>query len=397
MKIEVAKRDLESALQVVAIGAASTGSDLTTHFVFRAKEGKVEVLSNNGRLGASAPFIATVEDEGSFTVESWRLNKWVTAVQDGVLTLEDKEDKSIVATGPKGSVKFSSLDPGSFPYWDDQFSETEEGIRIEAKRVHAALSHVKMFISDKETTTPQLAVTEVVGASLQATDKGALAVTTLRRASTRTDDEGNEVKEYKPELKGSNLRIHGKDLSHVLSFLSTCGDEAVELREHDRCLFLIREDGALLNVGRPRHAFPELDLEDQLAKDPHWWEVKTSDLKSGILTLVASAAREERRMQLNFVHGEVTMQMAAASGSKNTLRLEALTAGSVEDAVEMPAEGFEIAYPYLLSLLSQYKGETLVFGLNPQLNDKGKPCGGWTKFREVRGDDEFLTLLVWVL
>ena len=56
MKIEVAKPDLEAALGVVSIGTASTGSDLTTHFVFRRRDdGVIEVLSNNNRLGCSMP------------------------------------------------------------------------------------------------------------------------------------------------------------------------------------------------------------------------------------------------------------------------------------------------------------------------------------------------------
>ena len=396
MKIEVAKSDLEAALQVVSIGAASTGSDLTTHFVFRTKGDIIEVLSNNGRLGASAPFIGSVDEEGSFTVESWRLNKWVAAVEDAALTLESK-DNAIVATSPKGSVKFQSLDPSSFPYWDDQFGETEEGIKIAAKRFHAALSHVKMFISDKDTTNPTLSVTEILNDSLQATDKGALAVVTLQKSTTTKNDEGEEVVEVSPEMVGSNLRIHGKDLSQVLSFLATCGDDAVELREHERCLFLIREDGGTLNIGRPRHAFPELGLDDQGNKDPHWWTLKTEDLKSAIGTLAASAAREDRRITFNFADNMVSMCMTAASGSKNLLHLEPLDSGEEEDATPMPEEGFEIAYPYLLSLLSQHKGDTLVFGLHPQMDEKGKHRGGWTRFRELREGDDFLTLLVWLI
>jgi len=398
MKIEVAKRDLETALQVVSIGAASTGSDLTTHFVFRTKEDTVEVLSNNGRLGASAPFIARVEGGGSFTVESWRLNKWVAAVEDAALTLEhDDANKTVVATSPKGSVKFQSLDPSAFPYWDDQFGETEEGIKIAAKRFQAALSHVKMFISDKDTTNPTLAVTEIINNSLQATDKGALAVVTLQRDATTTNEEGEETTKYVPEMEGSNLRIHGKDLSQVLSFLSTCGDEPVELREHERCLFLIREDGSVLNIGRPRHAFPELGLDDQNQNDPHWWTLKTQDLKSAIGTLAASAPREERRITFNFADNMVSMRMTSASGSKNLLHLEPLDNGSSKDANEMPEDGFEIAYPYLLSLLSQHKGDTIAFGLHPQIDDKGKHRGGWTRFRETREGDDFLTLLVWLI
>jgi hypothetical protein len=392
MKIEVAKRDLEAALQVVSISASSTGSDLTTHFVFRAKEDTVEVLSNNGRLGASAPFIANIEGEGSFTVESWRLNKWISAVEDAALTLE-VDKGSVVATSPKGDVTFQSLDPSSFPYWDDNFAASEEGVKISAKRFHAALSHVKMFISDKDTTTPKLAVTEVLDNTLQSTDTGALALVTLRHGTAATED---TPESYEPEMKGSNLRIHGKDIGAVLSFLGTCGDEGVQLHEHDRALFLEREDGAVFNIGRPRHTFPELDL-DQSPDSPHWWQVATSDLKSAIGALAAGAPREERRMRFNFVDSKVTMEMNASTGSKNLLSLDTMESGSIEGATPMPEEGFEIAYPYLLSLLSQYKNDTITFGLHPQVDDEGKHRGGWTRIREDRLGDDYLTLFVWLI
>jgi len=392
MKIEVAKRDLEAALQVVSISASSTGSDLTTHFVFRTKDDLVEVLSNNGRLGASAPFIAKAEGEGAFTVESWRLNKWIAAVEDAALVLEAK-DGSVTATSPKGSVKFQSLDPSSFPYWDDSFDGAEEGVKLSAKRLGSALSHAKLFISDKDTTSPKLAVTEMLENNLQSTDKGALALVTLRKKSGE-DEDGKAT--YEPEMVGSNLRIHGKDLAQVLSFLSTCGDEAVQLREGDRALFLEREDGSVFNVGRPRHAFPELDM-DESPDDPHWWQLKTSDLKGSIGALAAAAAREDRRMTFNFADGMVSMEMTATSGSKNILHLEPLSHGSLEGATSMPEDGFEISYPYLLSLLSQYKDDTITFGLHPQVDDAGKHRGGWTRFREERGDDYFVTLLVWLI
>jgi DNA polymerase III sliding clamp (beta) subunit (PCNA family) len=392
MKIEVAKRDLEAALQVVSISASSTGSDLTTHFVFRTKDDLVEVLSNNGRLGASAPFIAKAEGEGAFTVESWRLNKWIAAVEDAALVLEAK-DGSVTATSPKGSVKFQSLDPSSFPYWDDSFDGAEEGVKLSAKRLGSALSHAKLFISDKDTTSPKLAVTEMLENNLQSTDKGALALVTLRKKSGE-DEDGKAT--YEPEMVGSNLRIHGKDLAQVLSFLSTCGDEAVQLREGDRALFLEREDGSVFNVGRPRHAFPELDM-DESPDDPHWWQLKTSDLKGSIGALAAAAAREDRRMTFNFADGMVSMEMTATSGSKNILHLEPLSHGSLEGATPMPEDGFEISYPYLLSLLSQYKDDTITFGLHPQVDDAGKHRGGWTRFREERGDDYFVTLLVWLI
>ena len=383
MKIEVAKPDLEAALQVVSIGTASTGSDLTTHFVFRRREdGVVEVLSNNNRLGCSMPIggCNVEEDEDdAFTVESWRLNKWISAVEDASLTLE-LEDGTVKATSPKGSVKFQSLDPAQFPYWDETLGDTADGISINAKRLQAALSHVKLFISDKDTTTPKLAVTEILNESIQATDKGALAVVTIG------------------ELATSNLRIHGKDLAQVLSFLNSCGDDAVEVKEHERCLFLVRQDGGILSVGRPHHAFPDIQL-DKKPGDPHWWSVQTDGLQSAINGLASSASKEDTRLNFKLDGDMIAMSMTSASSERVTLHLEAIEHGSAEDAkIDMPEQGFDIAYPYLLKLLGQHRGETIQFGLNPQLDKKTKkPGGGWVRFREDRDGDDYLTLLVWLL
>lgn len=384
MKIEVAKPDLEAALQVVSIGTTSTGSDITTHFIFRRRDdGVVEVLSNNNRVGCSMPIggcnVEEDEENDAFTVESWRLNKWIGAVEDAPLSL-GFEDGTVKATSPKGSVKFQSLDPKQFPFWDETFGDAESGISINAKRLQAALKHVKLFISDKDTTTPKLAVTEITNESLQATDKGALAVVTVG------------------ELATSNLRLHGKDLGQVLSFLGACGDEAVELKEHKQCLFIVRQDGGVLSVGRPHHAFPDIQL-DKKPGDPHWWSLKTDELGSAITALSASASKEDTRLNFNLEKNMVSLSMMSASGEKVTLHLETIEHASDEKAeVPLPESGFDIAYPYLLKLIGQYRGETIRFGLNPQVDKKsGKPKGGWVRFREDREGDDYLTLLVWLV
>jgi DNA polymerase III sliding clamp (beta) subunit (PCNA family) len=383
MKIEVAKPDLEAALQVVSIGTASTGGDLTTHYVFRRRDdGVVEVLSNNNRLGCSMPIagcnVSGDESSDAFTVESWRLNKWIAAVEDAPLSLQLVEG-TVRATSPKGVGKFQSLDPSQFPFWDETLSEAPKGTTISAKRLHGALSHVKLFISDKDTTTPKLAVTEVHNESLQATDKGALAVVTIK------------------ELKNSNLRIHGKDLGQVISFLGSCGDGPVEVREHERCLFLVRQDQGVLSVGRPHHAFPDIIL-DKKPDDPHSWVLKTDDLQSTINALTASASKEDTRLNFALAGGTVALSMTSTSGDKVTMHLETIERDTAENAqADMPAEGFDVAYPYLLKLLSQHRGDTLRFGLNPQRDKKTrKPKGGWVRFREDRDGDDYLTLFVWL-
>ena len=82
MKLTVAKSDLEEALKVSSLTVGS-GSDLSSHYLFRVQEGEVEILSYDMRVFSRAPLQATVEgDEDAFTVEAWRLDKWVASVGD---------------------------------------------------------------------------------------------------------------------------------------------------------------------------------------------------------------------------------------------------------------------------------------------------------------------------
>jgi DNA polymerase III sliding clamp (beta) subunit (PCNA family) len=381
MKIEVAKSDLEAALQVVSIGTSGTGSDLSTHFLFRHEPDddgdRVSVLAYNGRLGASVPIVcqAEVNEDGpsSFTVEAWRLKDWLSAAADTALTLEF-DDGVVKATGIRGSVKFRSLDPSTFPYWDESLTKAKKIVDIEASRLHRAFAHAKLFISDKDTVHPHLAVTEIKNGSLRATDQAALTLITIS------------------ELAESKLRIHGKDLQHVLSYLALESSEKIEVLEHDRTLFLKRTDEGILSVGRPHNAFPAIKV-DKDTDDMHWWIVSTVDLDSAVKQLAASAAKEDRRLTIDFDPevSQVLLSMTSASGSTDVLQLDCPEHGSMDDAQEpLPDGGFAIEYPYIQRLLSQYKEKTLRFGLNPQKK------GGWIRFRDDRDGDGFLTLLVWL-
>lgn len=377
MKIDVAKRDLDAALQVVSIGTSGTGSDLSTHFLFRELDGQVSVLAYNGRLGAGIPLVCksdTSSGETAFTVESWRLKQWLGAVEDAALTL-DYTDGVVKATSPKGTIKFRSLDPKAFPYWDDSLKAAEKTMEVEAGRLFEAFSHAKLFINEKkETSAPHLAVCEVKKGSLQATDQAALTLVTL-------DD-----------LKDSSARVHGKDLQQVLSFLGLSDTDKVEVLEGDRSMFICRADGGVLSIGRPHTAFPNISVSKD-SDDAHWWEVSTTDLESAILQLSASASKEDRRLTFNFdpEAKEVLMSMTSASGSTDILQLECPDFGSKDGAADIPEDGFAVEYPYLQALLSSYKGKTIRFGINPQKK------GGWIRFREDKGGDDYLTMLVWLV
>jgi hypothetical protein len=406
MKIEIPKQELEAALSVVNFGVGSSGalSGLTTHYVFRylPEQSLVEILANNGRVAAAMPIranVSSVGDATSFTVEAWRLNKWVAAVEPSVLSLEFK-DNIVVATSPKGSVKFQSLDPSGFPYWDEMYKSSEPTMTISAKQLQGALSHSKQFLSDRDTTRPNFTVTEIRNGSMLATDIGALSMISC------------------PEFKGSSLRINRKDVPKVISFLSSCGDLGIEVREHTKCAFLVREDTGLLSVGRPRHEFPDFEL-DKKPYDPFWWEFKTEDLRSGINTLISSAAKEDTRVTFNRVGDQVFLSMASANGDPVQVALTPEEIGetteeTLQDLVDqgsltenaakqalgnifpIPDEGFVLAHPYLTKLLSQYKSDTIKLGISPHIDEEGV-SSGWVRCQETRDGVEYTTLVVWLV
>lgn len=385
MKIEVAKSDLDNAIQIVSIGTSGSGSDLTTHYVFRHKDDQTKIMAYNGRLGTSSPLVCSCSpDDGedaanAFTIESWRLNQWLKAASDAALTLESK-DAIVTATAPSGSVRFRSLDPSGFPFWDKTLAKAKAVTHIEASRLHAALAHAKSFISTADTTRPDMAVTEIRGGALWATDQAALTIVTL--------EEFAEFKDAK-----TTLRMHGKDIPSVLAFLALSADDKVQLKAHARSLFVVRDDGSELSVGRPTQPFVELeDIEDE--EPTHWWTLGCALIDRIIKQLAASAAKEHHDVQFNFDPDTQKVQaaMTGDSGSTNTLTLECPEFGSRDDASQgLPEEGWVIEYPYLQRLLSTYKGgKTIKFGLNPAGED-----GGWTRFSEDRDGDKYLTILVW--
>lgn len=380
MKIEVAKSDLDKAVSVVALVPSGKGADLATHFLFRHRDDLTEILAYNGHLGASMPLVCNAsvfedEETAAFTIEAWRLQQWIRAADDAALTLESK-DATVTATAPSGSVKFRSLDPSGFPFWDKQLSNAKKTMEIDAKRFEAALKHAKEFVFQGDTSKPEMAVTEIRDGILWSTDQAALSMVTLE------------------EFAKASLRLAGKDIAPVLSFLGNSGDETVTFWEHKKSMFIRREDGAVLTVGRPTTPFLELeDIED--VEDAHWWSVGTDELNRAIQQLVASAAREDFRLNFNFdpADQKILLTMTADSGSPNTLRLACPEFGSTEDVEEgMPTEGWTVEYHYITRVLGSYKGgKTIKFGLNPAGED-----GGWTRIVEDRDGDKYLTILVWM-
>ena len=80
------------------------------------------------RVFSRSPLTAEVdgEDGDAFTVEAWRLDKWVSSVKNGALTLSSDDKGEVIAKGTRSRNKLRSLDPSRFPFWDGLLSTAED-------------------------------------------------------------------------------------------------------------------------------------------------------------------------------------------------------------------------------------------------------------------------------
>lgn len=380
MKIQVAKQDLDNALSVALTSISTTGSDLSTHCLFRPSPDdntKAEVLTYNSRCFSRCPFVGTIEGDKPFTVEGKRLKKWMNAVPDVALTFES--DGAVVkATAPgRGTQKFQSLNPDNWPYWDSLVEKAETTYSIDSVRLAAALDHARQFTSDQENRNPELCVCEARDGTLIATDK--IAATFIQVSG----------------LEKSSMRVHAKDAGSILSFLSTIEGE-VEVFEEETNLFLRRKDGTIYGESRFQAKFPTFSQPPD--EDMHWWELRVEDLKSGIPFLASGAAWEDNRLHFNRTgDGPISISMMSTAGSMTSIDIECVDSGKGDGAEDLPSDGFVLSHPLLTKVLAPCKDETVRFGIN------FRQKGGYIRLSDHRfqsedgsGGDSYVTILAWL-
>ncbi|OHD26978.1 MAG: hypothetical protein A2Y38_08155 [Spirochaetes bacterium GWB1_59_5] len=389
MKFQVAKRDLEEALKVVLPSLSSSGSDLSTHFLFRFRpdlpagaDPVVEVLTYSGRIFSSAPVKAKVLDQTqtAFSIEGRRLKKWLAVVPDAAL--EFGFDGTVVAAkAPRGTQKFPSLDPTQFPPWDKQIAEAKVTATLSAKRLAVALDYAKRFVSDKEGTEPNLCVVEVKKGLLYATDRRAI---TLVRAAG---------------LENAGFRIHGKSLGGFQTFLGTFpSDTDVSILEHDRSVFMRRGDGAVFGEALFQARFPDLNVNMDEANH-HSWAIGREDVLECIGFLTAGAADEDTRLRVNQRGGQVVLAMTNQTGDDTELLLDPKEMTSDATATPLPASGFLLNSECLTRILSAWKTQDDVrVGINlMQQTQNGKSVlRGYLRFANELDGDKFLTIHAWL-
>lgn len=417
MKITVAKSDLEPVIATASAGLASSSGDITGHLVIRPAGDGAEVMSYNGRIGASATLPAKIdskEEARPFTIEGWRLKQWISAAGDVDLTITEKDGK-VTVKSPKSRGTFRSLDPENFSFWDEQLNEATKVATMPASQVKDALNAVKNFVYSKDTQNPEYAVCQARNGTVQSSDRLSMSV-------------------YISEALGeAEFRIHGKDIAPVVAFLQSAGDEEVELLEQEHALFIRRPGGEVLVVGRPNTALPKIRYHTS-EDNPFTWDLPKDELSAAIQQLVATA--EQSNSSLKFLYDpakqRVILSMRSAEGTydqvpiecKDTAENTELFAGNLREALagkfrkklkELSEEdgeklladeteklmneareiyekqGFALSYKHLKVVLSNIEGDVVRFGVTPL----GK--GGFVRFFHTReNDDKHLVVLAWV-
>lgn len=372
MQFQVAKSDLEDALQVVTPGLGTRG--VAGHFVFRkTPDDRVEVVTLNGQVFASSPLIAKVVTFGeaeSFTIEGKRLRKWLENVQDSALTFTfDEETSEVSVKAVKGKQTFQSLQPDGRYSWETLLQAAKASGEPSAQGFDQALNYAKNFLSNKETEHPELCICEVRKGNLYASDLKCVVKISL------------------PGLEASSLRLHGRDIPGVREFLKTCGDEGVQLLEHDRALVLKRSDGAIFGANRLQASMPVIDVRRE---DPKvTWEFSKSELKESVGFLQAGAPEEDHRITFrpSEAPNAVVLSMHSATGKNTELEVPC----SVTEHSDLSPTGFQLDVQVLMRVLSAVKDDGIVFEVVDKASGRGLVQVPYTN-----EGAEYLTLMIWL-
>ena len=365
MKITLAKSDLEVALKVVSATVGS-GTDLSSHYLFRVKDGAAEVMSYDMRVFSRSPLTAEVdgEDGDAFTVEAWRLDKWVSSVKNGVLTLSSDEKGEVIAKGTRSRNKLRSLDPSRFPFWDGLLSTAEDIGDVSPAVLHDALGLSRHFVSADDTNRPELCQIEGVEGVIKATNRRAVSAVTVR------------------SLMDLDLCIPGKDLGVVLKFLSdkTTQEDKVSVKTATRsegggaAVIFCRPDGSYVGVSRPSAAMPRLPIEVEDSGVSLTLDV--GEFAGAVDVLLASAPKGHDAVEFSTGEdGSLVLSMPSDAGGHDTYPLIRSTAEGLDDLT------FALEFDYVRTLSDHFSLDHITFTVHQRKR------GGYVSFTHD-GDEE---------
>lgn len=392
MKLTIKTETLQGALATTQPALNSSGQDISGHYLFRVKDDTAEVLTFSGRLFASCPLETTSldttgADAPMFTVEGKRLQQWLSAVNSEEVSLTFKGDGQVVATSTRGEVILLSLDPSSFPFWDDVLAKVEEDDIhvVDGARFSGALKHLGSFVSSDDTKNPNICVAEVSHED-DSGERGAFKATN-HVSLTKVDVAG---------LNKSTLRIHGQDISSLVRFLSKV-KENVQIYEHEYSMFVVRPDGGLFGWSRFSKGLPAIRL-GKLDSTSFVWKVKPEDVLSAVQFLLAGAAKEQRDVHLKVEDGDPVLSMPAAYASgMTTVQLDGQSTEPEEDDSDgaklmamLVKDGVRVRIDPLQKMMGSWQEEEITlrfFFRNPS---------GFCMAEEERDGDSYLVVLPFV-
>jgi hypothetical protein len=372
MKITTTKNNITAAVRIVenAIAGGDDGN-LSSHFLFRVVDGVLNILASNGkRLLASATVAdATIEGEVKpFTVSAHRFGLLLKLSPESACTLDFDGSSTKVQVDGR-TLRFASLDPSAFPYWDNAFTDAKETATPVAGRLFAALSYIKPFVSTMDTRTPALAATECREGTLWATDSQSLATTTVAG------------------LEKASIRLHYSDIPPVNAFLGLDQDATVSIREHASTIFFVRADGGVFGVSRWTQEFPKLKLDRDTTKAS--FSVDAENFRYGLRFLSVASAKDDDRIRFEFKDSKVVLSVAAVAGGREEFTVETKAVVDITALSENGREGFDVNGDHISAILDTCTDDILTFGINWTAKN------GYLLYKQMVDGDEYLAVVVW--
>lgn len=358
MNIKVSIDDLQNALNYVRPCVSGSGGDITSHYVFRTDDnGQTSVYSFSGKTFASTPLVgSTTDGNASFTVEAKRLDLWLKTLTTNI-TVDlsfDSDTSEVVAEAPRGRNVFQSLDPSTFPWWDNLLESSSETATVRADQLYGALQHARAFVCGEEHQMPHLCVVEARGGRLYSTDTTGAAFVEV------------------PGLDNATIRIHGKDIGAAMAFLTQLGNDDVTIMETDKAQFFIHGGTTCFGESRPKDKFPELRINEEDFHEA--WDMPTDEVNTAIRFLASGASWDDNRLGVTRDDSEgVTFSMTSTSGKQLIQQVDA------DFSPEVPTEdtyGFSVSHAHLLKLLNLCHNDRV------EMRCKTVDKGGWVLVSE---------------